>query len=141
MYINTSMVGLKWQIKPTMMVLFMGTLKWSWACSQINLRIPGFSANVSGFPLASRYCEAGHLMGKLSMNMFVTIFHSLYGLYIPLPCDSITCAAAFTFSFLYCTLATHTDSLSTHFFSLLLCSTHMDSQCPTLYRVWLRRLL
>ena len=28
MYRNTSMVGLKCQIKPTMMVLFMGTLKW-----------------------------------------------------------------------------------------------------------------
>ena len=29
MYRNTSMVGLKCQIKPTMMVLFMGTLKWA----------------------------------------------------------------------------------------------------------------
>ena len=28
MYRNTSMVGLKYQIKPTIMVLFMGTLKW-----------------------------------------------------------------------------------------------------------------
>jgi len=30
MYRNTFMVGLKYQIKPTMMVLFMGTLKCLW---------------------------------------------------------------------------------------------------------------
>ena len=65
-------------------------------------------------------------------NGFVTIFHSLYGLYFPLPRDPITCAAAFTFSFLFCTLVTHSDSFSS--FPLMLDSYGL-TVTPTLYRV------
>ena len=37
------------------------------ACSQMNLRIPGFSGCVSGLPLTSRYALAGPLIGRSSM--------------------------------------------------------------------------
>jgi len=62
----------------------------------------------------------------------VTIFHSLYGLYFPLPRDPITCAAAFTFSFLFCTLVTHSDSFSSFPFML---DSYGLTVTPTLYRV------
>jgi len=48
----------------------------------------------------------------LSSSAGVTIFPSLYGLYFPLPRDPITCTAAFIFSFLFCTLVTHSDLFS-----------------------------
>ena len=68
----------------------------------------------------------------------VTIFHFLYGLYIPLPRDPTTCAAAFTFSF---SLLYFSDS----FRLILLVPLRLDSYglivTPTFYRIWLHHLL
>jgi len=72
------------------------------------------------------------LVTEFHSLLVLRFFISLYGLYFPLPRDPITCAAAFTFSFHFCTLVTHSDSFPS--FPLMLDSYGL-TVIPTLYRV------
>ena len=102
----------------------------------------------SGGPLGRRRRSQHHGRTLWELEIFrenldkkgvmLRFFPFSYGLYFPLPRDPITCAAAFTFSFLFCTLVTLSDSFSSFPFML---DSYGLIVTPTLYRVWLHRLL